>query len=159
MYKKHDASAKLLFCWYKPYVFVVLVVVAVVRRTSLLKLLIVLIPKFYYVILLLSILTEIKLFRVQGFLLHRLYSNKKPSAKLSIQRGGGSRGSYFPYILLNEIQTMLSQVVKLTSKVLIADLFFFWSCALRQVLRINGFALRRNKIIAVEGGTVSPYFI
>ena len=32
------------------------------------------------------------------------------------------RRSYFPYILLNEIQTMLSQVVKLSSKVLIADL-------------------------------------
>ena len=56
--------------------------------SSLLMLLIVLIQKFYNIILL-SILTEIKLFRVRGFLLHRLYSNKKPSAKLSIERGGG----------------------------------------------------------------------
>ena len=90
--------------------------------SSLLMLLIVLIPKFYYVILFLSILTEIKLFRVRGFLLHRLYSNKKPSAKHSIQRGGGEGKLLSIHSLPNEIQTMFSQVVKLSSKVLIADL-------------------------------------
>ena len=36
--------------------------------------------------------------------------------------GGGAVGSYFPYILLNEIQTMFSQLAKRSARVLPADL-------------------------------------
>ena len=36
--------------------------------------------------------------------------------------GGGGGGSYFPYILLNEIQTMFSQLAKRSARVLPADL-------------------------------------
>ena len=36
--------------------------------------------------------------------------------------GGRERGSYFPYILLNEIQTMFSQLAKRSSRVLPADM-------------------------------------
>ena len=36
--------------------------------------------------------------------------------------GRGAGGSYFPYILLNEIQTMLSQLAKRSARVLPADL-------------------------------------
>ena len=53
-------------------------------------------------------------------------------------QGGG--GGYFPYILLNEIQTMFSQ---LDSR------FVYWSCALRQ----------KEQNMPFEGGTVSQYFI
>lgn len=52
-------------------------------------------------------------------------------------RGEGG-GSYFPYIVLNEIETMFSQLVS-------------WLSALRQTKGFCG----RNKNIAVEGGTVS----
>jgi len=36
--------------------------------------------------------------------------------------GGGGGGSYFPYILLNEIQTMFSQLAKRSARFLPADL-------------------------------------
>ena len=36
--------------------------------------------------------------------------------------GGGGGGSYFPYILLNQIQTMFSQLAKRSARVLPADL-------------------------------------
>ena len=36
--------------------------------------------------------------------------------------GGGGGGSYFPYILLNEIQTMFSQLARRSARVLPADL-------------------------------------
>ena len=36
--------------------------------------------------------------------------------------GRDGRGSYFPYILLNEIQTMFSQLAKRSARVLPADL-------------------------------------
>ena len=36
-------------------------------------------------------------------------------------RGGGRGGSYFPYILLNEIQMMFSQLAKRSARVLPAD--------------------------------------
>ena len=71
---------------------------------------------------------------------------KKTHRKLltTVQRGGG----YFPYILLNEIQTMFSQ---LDSR------FVYWSCALCQKPRISGFEKEQN--MAFEGGTVSQNFI
>ena len=41
----------------------------------------------------------------------------------SVLQGAGGRGeSYFPYILLNEIQTMFSQLAKRSVRVLPADL-------------------------------------
>ena len=40
--------------------------------------------------------------------------------EVGLTEGGG--GSYFPYILLNEIQTMFSQLAKRSAKVLPADL-------------------------------------
>ena len=36
--------------------------------------------------------------------------------------GGGGGGGYFPYVLLNEIQTMFSQPVKRSARVVPADL-------------------------------------
>ena len=39
-----------------------------------------------------------------------------------IANQGGRGGSYFPYILLNEIQTMFSQLAKRSARVLLADL-------------------------------------
>ena len=39
-----------------------------------------------------------------------------------LRGGGGGGGSYFPYILLNEIQTTFSQLAKRSAKVLPADL-------------------------------------
>ena len=46
-----------------------------------------------------------------------------PTVKLTkSQTRGGGGGSYFPYILLNEIQTMFSQLAKRSARVLLADL-------------------------------------
>ena len=66
--------------------------------------------------------------------------------------------SSFPCILSNEIQTMFSQLSKRSSKVLTADLCADHALAQKkkkQALTV----LRRNKIMAVGGGTVSHYFI
>ena len=65
----------------------------------------------------------------------------------TVQLGGGG-GGYFPYILLNEIQTTFSQ---LDSR------FVYWSCALRQNPRMSGFEKEQN--MPFEGGTVLQYFI
>ena len=43
-------------------------------------------------------------------------------SSVSEEGGGGGGGSYFPYILLNEIQTMFSQLAKRSARVLPADL-------------------------------------
>ena len=59
------------------------------------------------------------------------------------------RISYFPYILLNEIQTMFSQLAKRSARVLPAVL-----CTDHMSKTID-----RNKNMAVEGGTVSQYYI
>ena len=69
-------------------------------------------------------------------------------------RGGGGGGSYFPYNLLNEIQTMFSQLVKRSARVWPGDL-----CTdLAHYVKNHGSTvLRRNKNMAVEGGTVSHY--
>ena len=65
-------------------------------------------------------------------------------------RGGGALGRcYFPYILLNEIQTMFS-------KVLTVDLCTDHT---HYVKNQGSTVLRRNKNIAVEGRTVTHYFI
>ena len=65
-------------------------------------------------------------------------------------------GSYFPYILLNEIQTMFSQLAKQSAKVLPADL----DTDHAHYLKIHrSTVLRRNKNMAIEGGTVSHYYI
>ena len=73
---------------------------------------------------------------------------------------GGSRGerggSYFPYILLNEIQTMFSQLAKRSARVLPADLCTDHAHYVKNH-RFIGF--ERNKIMAAQGGTVSHYYI
>ena len=79
------------------------------------------------------------------------------SCKLTARRGGG--GSYFPYILLNEIQTMFSQLAKRSAKVLPADLCTDHA---HYVKNHRSTVLRRSKNMAVEGGsreTVSQYYI
>ena len=40
----------------------------------------------------------------------------------AVRLQSGAEGSYFPYILLNEIQTMFSQLAKRSARVLPADL-------------------------------------
>ena len=50
---------------------------------------------------------------------------------------GGGGGSYFSYILLNEIQTTFSLLAKKSAKGL-ASRFVYWSRALRQKPYING---------------------
>ena len=54
----------------------------------------------------------------------------------SSQEGAGV--SYFPYILLNEIQTMFSQLAEAIIKGL-ARGFVYWSFASRNKTKINGF--------------------
>ena len=66
------------------------------------------------------------------------------------------RGSYFPYILLNEIPTMFSQLAKRSARLLPADLCTDHA---HYVKNHRSTVLRRNKIMAVEGGTVSHYYI
>ena len=66
------------------------------------------------------------------------------------------RGSYFPHILLNEIQTMFSQLAKQSARVLPADLCTDHA---HYVKNHRSTVLRKNKNMAVEGGTVSHYYI
>ena len=63
-------------------------------------------------------------------------------------------GDYFPYILLNEIQTMFSQLAKRSAKVLPADLCTDYVHYVK-----NHRLTVRNKNMAVEGGTVSHHYI
>ena len=70
------------------------------------------------------------------------------------QREGG--GSYFPYILVNEIQTMLSQLAKRSARFLPADLSTDHA---HYVKNHRSTVFRRNKNMAVEVGTVSLYYI
>ena len=60
------------------------------------------------------------------------------------------------YILLNEIQTMFSQLAKRSASVLPADLYTDHA---HYVKNHRSTVLRRNKNMAVEGGTVSHYYI
>ena len=71
----------------------------------------------------------------------------------SLTQGGVS---YFPYILLNEIQTMFSQLAKRSAKVLPADLCTDHA---HYVKIHRSTVLRRNKNMAIEGGTVSHDYI
>ena len=64
--------------------------------------------------------------------------------------------SYFPYTLLNEIQTMFSQLAKRSARVLPADLCTDHA---HYVKNHRSTVLRKNKNMAVEGGTVSHYYI
>ena len=64
--------------------------------------------------------------------------------------------SYFPYILLNEIQTMFSQLAKRSARVLPADLRTDHA---HYVKNHRLTVLRRNKNMAAQGGTVSHYYI
>ena len=69
-------------------------------------------------------------------------------------QGVGGGGSYFPYILLNEIQTMFSQLAKRSARLLPADL-----CTDHAHYVKNHRSTVMNKIMPVEGGTVSYYYI
>ena len=71
-------------------------------------------------------------------------------------RGGGGGGSYFSYILLNEIQTMFSQLAKPISKGL-ASGFVIDHAHYVKNHRLT--VLRRNKNIAAQGGNVCHYYI
>ena len=75
-----------------------------------------------------------------------------PPSGLSYRRGG----SYFPYSLLNEIQTMFSQLAKRSARVLPADL-----CPdhVHYIKNCRSKVLRRNKDMVLQGRTVSHYFI
>ena len=66
------------------------------------------------------------------------------------------RGSYFPHILLNEIQTMFSQLAKQSARVLPADLCTDHA---HYVKNHRSTVLRRNKNIKGQGRTVSHYYI
>ena len=59
-------------------------------------------------------------------------------------------------MLLNEIQTMFSQLAKRSARVLPADLYTDHA---HYVKIHRSTVLRRNKNTAVEGGTVSHYYI
>ena len=50
------------------------------------------------------------------------YKRLKLQERLVTRGGGGGGGVYFPYILLNEIQTMFSQLSKRSVRFLPADL-------------------------------------
>lgn len=73
--------------------------------------------------------------------------------KVSIGKPGGS---YFLYILLNEIRTMFSLLAWWSSRVLPAGLFTDHA---HYVINQTSTVLRRKKIMAVEDGIVSPYYI
>ena len=64
--------------------------------------------------------------------------------------------SYFLYILWNEIKTMFSQLAKRSSRVLPAD---FCTDHAHYVKNHRSTVLRRNKNMAVQGGTISHYYI
>ena len=68
--------------------------------------------------------------------------------------GGGGGGGYLPYILLNEIQTMFSQLAKRSARVLPADLCTDHA---HYVKNHRSTVSRKNKNMAVEGGTISRY--
>ena len=84
--------------------------------------------------------------------LHNVSQNN--FCNIVLGRDGG--GSYFPYILLNEIQTMFSQLAKRSTRFLPADLCTDHA---HYVKNHKSTVLRRNKSMAVEGGTVSRYYI
>ena len=78
---------------------------------------------------------------------------KRETSRNVLGRGGGR---YFPYILLNEIQTMFSQLAKRSARVLPADLCTDHA---HYVKNHRSTVLRRNKNMAIEGGTVSHDYI
>ena len=69
-----------------------------------------------------------------------------------MSRGGDS----FSYIPLNEIQTMFSQLAKPSARGLPADLCTDHA---HYVKNHRSTVLRKNENMAVEGGTVSHYYI
>ena len=83
----------------------------------------------------------------------RKFRRREP---IKVARGWGGGESYFPYILLNEIQTMFSQPAKRSARVLPADLCTDHAHCVK-IHRST--VLRRNKNMAVQGETVSHYYI
>ena len=68
----------------------------------------------------------------------------------------GGRGSFFPYILLNEIQMMFSQLAKRSARVLPADLCTDHA---HYIKIYRSMVLRKNKSMEAEGRTVFHYYI
>ena len=92
-----------------------------------------------------------------GFPLSSKSSISKFQFDLYSKDKGQEQGeSYFPYILLNEIQTMFPQLVKRSARVSPADLCTYHA---HYVKNHRSTVLRRNKNMAVQGGTVSHSYI
>ena len=66
-----------------------------------------------------------------------------------IAGGGGGGASYFPYILLNENQTMFSQLAKRSERAFPADLCTDHAHCVKHR---SSMVLRRNKNMVVQGG-------
>ena len=64
-------------------------------------------------------------------------------------------GSYFPYILLHEIQTMVSQLARRSARPLRADLCTGHAHYVKNHIST---VLRRNKNMVVQGGNISHYY-
>ena len=79
-----------------------------------------------------------------------------PFISMNDDQGRGGGGSYFPHILLNEIQTMFSQLAKQSARVLPADLCTDHA---HYVKNHRSTVLRRNKNMTVQGRTVSHCYI
>ena len=71
---------------------------------------------------------------------------------VEVGEGGGGEGGYFPYILLNEIQTMFSQPVKRSARVVPADLC---TDPAHYVKNHRSTVLKRNKSMGAQRGTFS----
>ena len=84
------------------------------------------------------------------------FSTSFPVYQLNSAGGGRDWGRGESYILLNEIQTMFSQLAKRSARVLPADLCTDHA---HYVKNHRSTVLRKNKNMAVEGGTVSHYYI
>ena len=82
------------------------------------------------------------------------FAFNKDGKRFRKYKSGGR--SYFPYILLNDIETMSSQFAKRSARVLPADLCTDY---VHYVKIQRSTVMRRNKNMAVEGGTVFPYYI
>ena len=125
-----------------------------------------------------SIFTDIRSFNIPVFIIMGRDFFPRSSlagekwAYMHVDQGGrrGGGGSYFPYILLNEIQTMFSQLAKRSAKVLLADLCTNHAHYVKihrstTWPRNDGLrgqewtVLKRNENMTVEGGTVSHYYI
>ena len=92
--------------------------------------------------------------KIINFALPAVWACSPVTRQIRLGRGWG--GSYFPNIVLNEIQTMFSPLAERSARVLPADL-----CTdhVHYVKNHRSTVLRRNKNMADEGRTVSRCYI